>query len=126
LICARANAAEPCVGLLDLQKYFSVTTPSNGPTVACGSISTVVAKIINRNRTSGRKLEDDKPLNLAEAQKNLAAAMRDPNVRRRIEQSRRNIQDENLRLVYEAAILDEEGYYHARDLRVQQLSERVK
>ncbi|MGZ5631747.1 MAG: hypothetical protein ACXWIP_12995 [Burkholderiales bacterium] len=39
---------------------------------------------------------------------------------------RREVQDENMRLAYEAAILDEEGYYNARDLRIMQLSDRLK
>jgi hypothetical protein len=126
LVCSFAHAGESCIGVQQLQQLIPGSTAGKMPSVVCGSLTSVLAKIMNRNRTSGRKLEDDKPLNPSEAQANLNAALRDAGIRRRIDQMRREVPDENARLVYEAAILDEEGYYNARDLRIQQLSDRLK
>jgi hypothetical protein len=125
LACSFAHAGE-CVGLVDIQKATHRPLPPNLPSVACGSITTVIASVMNRSRIGGRKLEDDKPVNVAEAQQNLNSALRDSSIRRRMDQLRRDVHDEDVRAIYEAAILDEEGYYKARDLRIMQLSERLK
>jgi hypothetical protein len=122
-----AEAGEPCVGLVELQRYLHAAQSNAGaPSVACGSLSLVIARLINGSRKSGRRLEDDQPLNVPDAQSNLNSALRDAGIRRRIEQMRREVTEENMRLAYEAAILDEEGYYMARDLRIMQLADRVK
>ncbi|MGZ5147441.1 MAG: hypothetical protein ACXWCP_28225 [Burkholderiales bacterium] len=118
-----ASAGE-CTGSVDLQNYLHAKAPSI--LVGCGSLMTIVDRFMHRARKSGRRLEDDQPLNTSEAQATLNAALRDAAIRRRIEQMRREVQDENMRLAYEAAILDEEGYYNARDLRIMQLSDRLK
>jgi hypothetical protein len=93
--------------------------------VDCASLISVLQKISGRTVTGGRKLENDKPFDPLAAQANLAAAMRDANVAPRIKQVQSEFRDENLRLFYEAAILDEEGFYPARDLRVQQLQQQL-
>jgi hypothetical protein len=92
----------------------------------CASLVSVADKIINRKRTGGRKLEGDKPLNVAEAQANLDKALRDPAIRTRVEKLQQQLSDENTRLILEAAIMDEEGYYSARDLLIQQVMQRAK
>jgi hypothetical protein len=122
-----AYAGESCAGLVNLQKQLQMNvSPTALSWVGCGSLTSVVNRLVNRNRTSGRRLEEGKALNAAEAQANVDAALREAEVRRKIERTRREVPDENLRLVYEAAIFDEEGFYNARDLRIQQLSERLK
>ena len=121
-----AHAGEASVGLLELQTHLQTNVPDKRPAVACGSITAVVSKIINRHRISGRRLEEDKPLDAGEAQRNLSSALRDSAVRRRIDPTRQDIRDENMRLAFEAAIFDEEGYYSARDLRIQELAQRLK
>jgi hypothetical protein len=93
---------------------------------ACGSLASVMDKAIRRNKVGGRQLETDRPLDVKQAQANLEAAYRDPAIRSRLEQVAQEVQDENVRLVYEAAILDEEGYYSARELKIEQLLQRVK
>src|SRR3954452_25088889 len=125
LITHTATAAE-CVGIVELQKAFAIQGTSwLSSLVGCGSLTTVAKQLVNRNRTSGRRLEEEQPLNVTQAQANANAAAKDPTVRRKLDQARREISDENTRLAYEAAIFDEEGYYGARDLRIQQLSERL-
>jgi hypothetical protein len=125
LLSGSARAAE-CVGVVELQKALSAQVSSFlSSLVGCGSLTTVAKRIMSRNRTSGRRLEEEQPLNVSQAQANANAAMKDPTVRRKLEHARREISDEKTRLAYEAAIFDEEGYYGARDLRIQQLSERL-
>jgi len=92
----------------------------------CGSLASVLGLATRRGKTGGRRLEDDRPLDVKQAQANLEAAYRVPAIRSRLEQVGREVQDEKVRLVYEAAILDEEGYYSARDLKIEQLLQRVK
>jgi hypothetical protein len=93
---------------------------------ACGSLASVLDKAIRRNKIGGRQLETDRPLDVKQAQANLEAAYRDPAISSRLEQVAQEVQDENVRLVYEAAILDEEGYYSARELKIEQLLQRAK
>ena len=126
--------AAGCVGLLSIpgvQKELTLgTLPSlqekaRAGGAACGSFVSVLDKVIKRNKTAGRRLEGEKPLNVGAAQANVDAALRDPEIRKQI-QALRRVPDENLRLLYEAAIFDEEGYYNARELRIQQLLQRLK
>lgn len=127
-VCGFAQANEKCVGLqtmagIDLVgNLMALVGSAEAP---CGSLASVVDKIVNRKKTGGRKLESDKPLNIAEAQANQEAALRDPAIRARIEKVKRDVRDENVRLIYEAAIYDDEGYYSARELLVQQLLQRL-
>jgi hypothetical protein len=92
---------------------------------ACGSFLTVIGKLISRDVTAGRRLEKDRPFNPAAAQADVDAALRNPDVRKRIDALRREVPDETVRLMYEAVVFDEEGYYDARELRIQQLRQRL-
>jgi hypothetical protein len=118
--------AGECIGLTQLRKEVRIDLADKAIAITCGSLTSVASKILNRARIGGRKLEQERPLNVAEAQANVDTALRDGAVRQRIEQVGRDVKDANARLVYEAAIFDEEGFYSARDLRIQQLSERLK
>jgi hypothetical protein len=88
---------------------------------ACASFWTVIGKVIGRETTAGRRLEKDRPFNQAAAQANVDAALRNPDVRKRIEALRSEVPDETVRLMFEAIVFDEEGYYDARELRIRQL-----
>jgi len=114
-----AASAEPCVGLEQTQVNAKFKADSS--LASCSSLKTVMAKIAGRKRTGGRGLEKDKPFNLAEAQANLAAAQKNPTVQERLARVAKEVDDPEARLVYEAAVLDEEGFYAARDLKIQQL-----
>ncbi|MNE85769.1 hypothetical protein D3C80_1828040 [compost metagenome] len=81
---------------------------------------------MNTGRTGGRKLEEDRPYNPSQAQANYAQAQADPDVRQRLDAVGKEVSDGNLRLLYQAAILDEEGYYGARDMLVRQLRQQLK
>ena len=92
----------------------------------CGSLKTVFGRLAKRQIVGGRKLEKDKPLDTAAAQADLDEALKDAEVRARIDKVRATVTDENARLIYEAAILDDEGHPGARDLLVAQVLERAK
>ena len=132
-----AAYAQQCVGLasrLDRDNSRSLvdaTTILNSRSVKsseelCGSLANIFAKIANHKRPGGRKLEEDKPLDQAAAQANLDEALKDDAIRARLEEAREDVTDENARLILEAAILDSEGYYNARELIVAQLIQRMK
>lgn len=122
--------AETCVGLnqilvnapMNLQELIRSFLSSNPP---CASAKVVAYKLVNREKTGGRKLQGDKPLDLKKAQANLDLALKNPELKGRIEKAHRDIIDENARLAFEAAIFDEEGYYDARELKIQQLLQRL-
>lgn len=122
--------AQRCQGLLEAKATASSAAQAIYKAllqtdVACGSINVIVDRTLNRKRTGGRRLESDRPFDEAQAQANLDAALRDAGVKARIEQGRKTITDETALLAYEAAVFDEEGFYGARDLRVQQLQQRI-
>ena len=64
-------------------------------------------------------------MDLKKAQANLEAALKDPAIKARIDKARADIKDENVLLAYEAAVFDDEGYYDARELKIQQLLQRI-
>jgi hypothetical protein len=109
-----------------LKTALVMFTKNADPPADCNSLAAVADKIINRKKTGGRRLEQDKPLNVAEAQANLDKALQDPAIRARVEKLKTEVADENARLVYQAAVMDEEGYYGARDLLIQQLLQRTQ
>jgi hypothetical protein len=125
------SAAQKCVGLLEIPSG----TPSNAIKAfiksfgdkqpPCGSGKVVLSRVINREKTGGRKLEPDKPFDLKKAQANLEAALKDPAIKARIDKAHADIKDENVLLAYEAAVFDDEGYYDARELKIQQLLQRI-
>lgn len=122
--------AQRCQGLLEAKATASSAAQAIYKAllqtdVACGSINVILDRTLNRKRSGGRRLESDRPFDEAQAQSNLDAALRDPAVKARIEQGRKVITEETALLAFEAAVLDEEGFYGARDLRVQQLQQRV-
>ena len=132
-VCAWPSlaAAQKCVGLLEIPtgatsnaikafiKSFNDTQPP------CGSGKVVLSRVINREKTGGRKLEPDTPLDPKKAQANLDAALKDPGIKARLDKARAEIKDENVLLAYEAAVFDDEGYYEARELKIQQLLQRI-
>jgi hypothetical protein len=126
---ASANA-QNCRGLLDIPATASSALTAfikslSDTNAACGSVKVVLSRVVSREKTGGRKLEPDKALDLKKAQANLDSALRDPEIRARVEKARTDIKDENVLLAYEAAVFDEEGFYDARDLKILQLQQRL-
>lgn len=134
LVALAGPAQAQCRGLAAVSGFSKEQLRSNlsslGDTAkaggsACAAFWTVIGKVAGRDTTAGRRLETDRPFNPSAAQANMDKALRDPAVRKRIEALRRDVPDETVRLMYEAVVFDEEGYYDARELRVQQLRQRL-
>jgi hypothetical protein len=125
LAASSIATAQDCKGLQDLPPYAQQFKDDQEQT-DCGSFMSVLYRLFNTSKTGGRKLEEDRPFNAQAAQADLAKAQADPEVRPRLEKIRQQIADPTRRLVYEAAVLDEEGYYSARDLRINQLKQQLK
>jgi len=125
-----AAQAPTCVGLLQippnassgLVEFVKSFAAANPP---CGSGKTVLNQVLKRDKTGGRKLEPDAPFDSAKAQANLAAALRNSAVKARLAKAAEQIRDPSVLLAYEAAVLDEEGFYEARDLKLRQLAQRL-
>ncbi|MNZ60752.1 hypothetical protein D3C78_788270 [compost metagenome] len=133
LLLVTGNTYAECRGLSDLQSSSAaaeelsrLTKTDSSPPTDCGTLASVWHSLMNTGRTGGRKLEEDRPYNASEAQANYAKAQSDPEVRQRLDQVGKEVSNGNLRLLYQAAILDEEGYYSARDMLVRQLRQQLK
>jgi hypothetical protein len=86
----------------------------------CSSVLRVLAELQNGKRSGGRKL-NDKPLDVAAAQKELVAARADTQFTARLNAALSGVSDPNARKVVEAAVLDDLGYFGARELLVGEL-----
>lgn len=131
---AATFAGDECTGLNNILKGLpesggfgtSIKAWLKIDTADCGSLTSVTDKLVHRNKTSGKRLEKEKPFDPKEAEANLNTALADPAIQARLNKLKQAVPDENGRLFLEAAILDEEGYYPARELRIQQLLEKMK
>lgn len=129
LLTASLNvAAQSCPDLPDTQlRGLTIQQIAKDPEQSeCSALVSVFDLLANDPKPGGRKLEENRPFNPQAAQADLAKAQADPEVRQRLDKVRKQISDPNRRLLYEAAILDEEGYYSARDLRINQLKQQLK
>lgn len=128
------NATEECVGLSNILKdapqdggvLQAIKTWLTGDKIDCGSLTSVADKWAHRNKGSGKRLKPEDASSIKEAEANLASAYADPSLRARLDKLKQEVADEKTRLFLEAAILDEEGYYAARELRILQLLEKTK
>lgn len=124
LVSTSAAMAQDCKGLEDLQQAQQYR--GDKEQAECGSLLSVLDRLFNTRKTGGRKLEEDRPFDAQAAQANLAKAQADPEVRPRLQKVAKEVSDPTRRKVYEAAVLDEEGYYSARDLLINQLKQQLK
>lgn len=123
------SAGKECRGLPKgqtpfLENLLTVVSQSASEAASCGSLGSVFSQLSRSYRKGGRQLEPERPLNVQEAQAELQAASRQPAVRAQLEQVAREAGSDDLRLMYEAAVLDQHGFYKARDLKVQELMRR--
>ncbi|WP_025040985.1 hypothetical protein [Nitrosospira briensis] len=119
------NTALHQTSIPDTLLILSKSVMSNPLVVPCESLTTILNKLMSREKTGGRKLENDKPLDQQKAKGNLQEALNNPETRARIDKIADKVTNENERLIYEAAILDEDGYYDARELKIQQLKQKL-
>jgi hypothetical protein len=92
----------------------------------CSSLSTVLSQLVNGRKHGGKRLEEDKPLDIGQAQLQLGEAEHDSGIHERLEQVKTETANQNIQLLLQAAILDSEGLNSARDLQIQKLQEQLK
>jgi hypothetical protein len=101
-----------------------LAAPDKG--IDCGSIASVWQKVTLREKTGGRKLEPEAPLDIRAARQEWSEAQRNPALAARLADVEKHTSDPVERAIYQAAILDEEGLYWARDAKLAELSGSVK
>jgi hypothetical protein len=95
--------------------------------VSCSALDKVLGRLAHGSRPAGKKLEDDKPLDIAAAQAELDSALQqDPELKAHMDTLRSAVADEQARLIYEAALLQSNNLYGARDMRLQQFLKQAK
>jgi hypothetical protein len=95
--------------------------------VACTALGNVLSRLVNGSFQGGKKLHDDKPLDVAAAQAELEQALQqNPEFKAQLDGLRDAVPDEQERMLYEAALLQSNNLYGARDLRLQQLMQKAK
>lgn len=92
----------------------------------CSSVRTVMDELINPTKHGGKRLEDDKPVDINQANSQLAQAQADTEVRQRLELLKSQTTDPRMQLLVEAVVLDSEDYYSARELKIQALRKQLK
>jgi hypothetical protein len=113
------DAASP--GLLTT--FFS--TPWDA--TRCSSLLSVMKLAGSTAKKGGRKLEGDKPLDVKAAEQERAAAKADPEFAKLLAIELKGETDPARALLREAALLDDDGKFKARDLLLQQLrAEKAK
>ena len=123
------SAKEECRGIAKFQNIASqlhAAAPERVEAAVCLSLATVFERITNNKRGGGKRLEDDKPLDIVAAQAELDEAMKDDSIRTRIEEIQKTQPSVNSQLLYEAALLDSESFYAARDLIISKLVQSAK
>lgn len=92
--------------------------------MACSDLGKVLGRLVHGSRQAGKKLEDDKPLDVSAAQAELDRALQqNPEFKAQLEALRSSVTDEQERMLYEAALLQSNSLYGARDLRLQQFKQ---
>ncbi len=86
----------------------------------CTSIGKVLGRMMAGRKAGGRKLEEDKPLDLAAAERERQTALADPELRADLAALTWQEADPARRAVLEAAVFHDFGHYQARDLALRQ------
>ena len=94
---------------------------------SCSALSKVLARLMYGSATAGFKLEDQAALDVASAQTELDQALQQSaQLKSQLESLRASVADEQDRLIYEAALLQSNDMFGARDLRLQQFIQQTK
>ncbi|MDQ2641733.1 MAG: hypothetical protein M3Y79_14270 [Pseudomonadota bacterium] len=96
------------------KKYWRTVqeTPPDG--VKCSSLRTVLTELFNGTRDGGRRLEELAAPELETGRKELEKARATPEVQAELEKLRAAVPDPELLPIYEAAVLDDAGFFAAR------------
>lgn len=106
------------------QKVETLPMPAG---VTCKELGKILGRLVNGSFQGGKKLEDNQPLDVAKAQTELEQALQqNPELKTQLDGLRDAVSDDQVRMLYEAALLQSNNLYGARDLRLQQLIEQAK
>ena len=97
-------------------KHAFATSPE-----VCSSLNAVFSRLFSTSRPGGRKLEVDKPLNVAAAEQQRKVAQADPGFKAELAALLAGESDPLRQKFLEAALLHDLGHFLARDLLLQQL-----
>ena len=93
----------------------------------CADLGKILSKLVNSGVQAGKKLEHDQPFNSAAAQAELDQALQqNPELKSQLDALRSAVTDDYERMLYEAALLQSNSLYGARDLRLQQFIQQVR
>lgn len=115
--CVSGPAAEK---LRSSQFFQAVWDAFRGP--QCANVVRVLSELQSKPVAGGRKLHD-KPFDRAAAQKELQAARADSEFVAKLGPALQGISDANARKVVEAAVLEDLGFFGARQLLMEELAQ---
>lgn len=92
-------------------------------TARCGSLKMVLRRLANGDAGAGRKLEPPRGLDLQEAERELAAARANPDIREALDIELAQETDPELRLLREAVVMHDKGQQKARDLLLSRIGQ---
>lgn len=94
--------------------------------MVCSDLDKVLSRLVNGSVPAGKRLQDDEPFDAAAAQSELEQALQqNPALKAQLDAVRSAVTDEQERMLYEAALLQSNHLYGARDLRLQEFLERA-
>lgn len=88
----------------------------------CASVKAVLTRLAGKTVSGGRKLEDDRPLDVAAAEAEWKKARDDAEYQKALTVELDGETDPTRRTLLEAALLHDFGHYKARDLLLMRLS----
>jgi hypothetical protein len=91
----------------------------------CAQLRIILSRLANGKVRGGKRLFGDQPPDVAAAQAELEQAQQRPELRASLDTLRGLVVDDQVRLLYEAALLQSKGLYGARDLRLQQFIAQI-
>lgn len=121
---AAGAASEPCQKAVDQLRSSSLldalVTAVKGP--QCSSVIRVLGELQKGKSAGGRKLKPGQ-FDRAAAEKELVAARADPAFKESLRAALNGVTDPAARKVVEAAVLEDAGYFGARELLMNELFE---
>jgi len=100
----------------NLQKASQLGSFAVADVSSCTSLRNVLARLFGSSSSAGKKLEPDKALNVAAATKERQDALTNPALAADLKELLAGETDPLRKLVLEAAVHEDYGYYAARDL----------
>jgi hypothetical protein len=100
------------------QVFLSLFVGASGKGIDCGSIASLWYHTTEGGKPRGRKLEPAGKLDVAAAQSEWQQAQADPNIGPRLAELQKTTTDPTQLVLYQAALLDQERKYLARDWRL--------